>query len=1108
MILKNNGLIFSICIFVFQLCIPIFLSAQNLIPANNAMSVSNDMQFKLTFNIAPVLQSSGNIKLFQSNGTLIETINLSSIPSGTPMSATWPWTETLNSTTIRVIPVTVDGNSLYIRFSIGAMNYNTSYYITVDQNIFSNASSLGFNGISANSWNFTTRSAPASDNNYIVSADGTGDFATLQGAFDYMTSGQNTRIFIKNGTYIGLAFIKNKNNFTIEGESKDGVFIKGFNNSNLNTSTHWRSVINIQGDDINIFNLTFINTTPNGGSQAEVLKVNGNRVVIANCEFYSFQDTVLIEGKVYFIDCMLEGDVDFIWGVGTVFFQSCEIRANDAGYNVMARNNNTKHGYAFADCHLTKTSTATNQYLGRDANTGYPYAEIVYLNCTLSSIIPAIGWNIRTEMSGSDIFFAEYQSVDESGNLINTSSRHTLSRQLSAAENTQYRDLDWFFNGWIPVVPNYNTGRPIIEFTSPENETSLLINEPVSFLATASDDDGTISNVEFFINGNSIAIVDSAPYTADWTPTEKGQYTISATATDNDNNIKTATITINVNVPQGPYGGTPHIIPGTIQFEEYDEGGNGYAYFDATMGSETGVAYRSDEDVDIENCTDTNEGYNIGYATTGEWLEYTVNVTATGTYNLTLRVACNADSRSVSISTNGVTLASDISIPNTGNWQGWTDIYINDIYLEAGEQILRLTMGDSDFVNMNYMTFTAIDVTESPIISITMPSVGELFAEADDIIFESNASDPDGTVSLVEYFNGTNKIGEAAVSPYSFTWNNVSEGEYTITAVATDNEEAKGYSEPVTVIVQGYDCAGTLGGTAFLDKCNECVGGVLGGVACEPTKVQAEDISCSFDGTIDNDNIGFEGTGYFNGVNEANSTITFNIYASQVQDIIFGLQYANGGTADRPAQLLINGSQAVASISMPVTSWTDYQSIETNLTLNAGINEITLVALNENGFANIDFFFLYGNAEFAGCETTQIISLSEGWNLVSTNIIADDMSTGIIFPHATTVKSTDKFYYSSQALFLNSLQEITAGNGYLIYNTITEDISITGAYLNSQFTLTTGWNLIGVPQSNPISVSDISEATIIKDFEGFYESGNNLSTITELEPGKAYFILK
>src|SRR5690606_9167808 len=189
---------------------------------------------------------------------------------------------------------------------------------------------LNFNGLAANQWIVKTKMQPASDREYTVAADGSGDFATLQGALDFIPNGNTnaTKIYIKNGTYIGLVYSKNKNNITFEGESTDGVVIKAFNNSNLNASTHWRAVVYIQGNDLYLTKITMINSTPLGGSQAEALTMGGDRVIITNCKFFSYQDTQLLSGKVYLKDCLIEGDVDFIWGTGTVFYQSCELRAN------------------------------------------------------------------------------------------------------------------------------------------------------------------------------------------------------------------------------------------------------------------------------------------------------------------------------------------------------------------------------------------------------------------------------------------------------------------------------------------------------------------------------------------------------------------------------------------------------------------------------------------------------------------------------------------------------------------------------------------------------------------------------------------------------------
>src|SRR5690606_15643218 len=103
--------------------------------------------------------------------------------------------------------------------------------------------------------------------------------------------------------------------------------------------------------------------------------------------------------------------------------------------------------------------------------------------------------------------------------------------------------------------------------------------------------------------------------------------------------------------------------------------------------------------------------------------------------------------------------------------------------------------------------------------------------------------------------------------------------------------------------------------------------------------------------------------------------------------VLFGVQYANGGTADRPCKILVNGLEQVTSLSMPVTGWTNYQSSETTIQLSTGINEITLVAIDNSGFANIDFYYIYGNATFGTCDMTQTIALNPGWNLFSVSVI-------------------------------------------------------------------------------------------------------------------------
>ena len=76
------------------------------------------------------------------------------------------------------------------------------------------------------------------------------------------------------------------------------------------------------------------------------------------------------------------------------------------------------------------------------------------------------------------------------------------------------------------------------------------------------------------------------------------------------------------------------------------------------------------------------------------------------------------------------------------------------------------------------------------------------------------ASDADGTVTKVEFFNGAAKLGEDTTAPYSFTWNGVAAGNYTLTARATDNLGATTTSTASTITVAATNTPPTVSITA------------------------------------------------------------------------------------------------------------------------------------------------------------------------------------------------------------------------------------------------------------------------------------------------------
>src|SRR5262249_54343305 len=91
-----------------------------------------------------------------------------------------------------------------------------------------------------------------------------------------------------------------------------------------------------------------------------------------------------------------------------------------------------------------------------------------------------------------------------------------------------------------------------------------------------------------------------------------------------------------VSLNQTPFGGGARPIPGTIQAENFDNGGEGVAYHD-NDASNNGVEYRLNDGVDIQSTSDTGGSYNVGWVEEGEWMEYSVNVATTGLYTFEAR---------------------------------------------------------------------------------------------------------------------------------------------------------------------------------------------------------------------------------------------------------------------------------------------------------------------------------------------------------------------------------------------------------------------------------------------------------------------------------------
>ncbi len=211
---------------------------------------------------------------------------------------------------------------------------------------------------------------------------------------------------------------------------------------------------------------------------------------------------------------------------------------------------------------------------------------------------------------------------------------------------------------------------------------SVAVNNTKQLSATVSPNNATNQNVNWSSSNSAIANVNASGLV---TGVSAGTATITATTQDG-NKTATAAITVTGTAVQSPYGGSAATIPGVIQAENYDLGGQNVAYNDADVANQGG-AYRTTEGVDISSLS--GSGYTVGWAADGEWLEYTTNVTA-GTYTIDATVASPNSGKQLRVLLDGTVLTT-ISIPNTGSWDSFQTVSVPKITLPGGNnKVLRL----------------------------------------------------------------------------------------------------------------------------------------------------------------------------------------------------------------------------------------------------------------------------------------------------------------------------------------------------------------------------------------------------------------------------------
>lgn len=354
-------------------------------------------------------------------------------------------------------------NDLNILFQVGLLTFYTHQGATEKRNWspswvvrwFFNHCKKGLICMLLGVW--MTSAATATGNvDFVVAKDGSGDFTSVQGAIDAVPHLRKVRtyIMVKPGRYYEKILIPaTKTNISLVGEnSLTTVLTYDDYASKLNVfgeeiGTSGSASVYIYGNGFEAENLTFENSSGPVG-QAVAARVDGDQVKFTSCRFLGFQDTLYPHGKKsrqYYKNCYIEGTVDFIFGWSTAVFEGCEVFCKSAGFITAASTEEgMAHGFIFANCKIIGEAPEGSVYLGRPWR---PYAKTVFLNCKLSKLIHAEGWNNwGAEEKEKTAYYAEYNNT---GDGYQPENRVHWAHTLSDEEAANYT-LESIFQDWNP----------------------------------------------------------------------------------------------------------------------------------------------------------------------------------------------------------------------------------------------------------------------------------------------------------------------------------------------------------------------------------------------------------------------------------------------------------------------------------------------------------------------------------------------------------------------------------------------------------------------------------------------------------------------------------
>ncbi|MCG7570841.1 Ig-like domain-containing protein [Pseudoalteromonas sp. CNC9-20] len=327
---------------------------------------------------------------------------------------------------------------------------------------------------------------------------------------------------------------------------------------------------------------------------------------------------------------------------------------------------------------------------------------------------------------------------------------------------------------------------PIVELTSPLNNSSFGENDSVVLKAQASDSDGSVSAVEFFINGVSLGVDSAAPFELNWQALA-GEHTLLAQARD-DQQGEGVSAEVQISVLPADGNAAP-IVTLTAPTAQTQARSGEQMTLSANADDSDGVVTAVDFYVDqVQVGSDSSAPYSIQWQAESGLHQFQAKATDdVGAQSMSASVQVNVDAAAA-----GICQGTPSYVAGTSYSQGDTVENVNHAYRcdVAGWCSSSSAWAYEPGVGQHWQdAWTDLGICAiAPDITITSPSANATLLQGQSTVISADVSDSDGSVSAVEFSVAGNVIATDTSAPYQATWQVQGLGETAVTVAASDNE--------------------------------------------------------------------------------------------------------------------------------------------------------------------------------------------------------------------------------------------------------------------------------------------------------------------------------